>query len=406
MTVDLPVQILSPKPGGKGSDTCLPVQANNNTSNPVVATPPTGSAGPVPSSKRGIRCSRWCGWNPQTRLFLFFTFYIVFLCPVLVALVREFSRESKGDSLLIPLMHPGGPEFLFALSQWLLVLLVVYFAYRTLGRKLGIKLHDKTLAKHKDDLLRLVYFGMTMAAVGGIAKRIEEGVVNHETGLTFIPLTLCYCIFFTIIFELVKERDITLSVGLMDNKIGLFVVCLGFVTGLLVVSVLFVTAWEVGPNFFAMYLGVTLVGLLAHVIMFFPWVPGVQGRSYLHLHHWYWSVPLAHMCVFHTDVSMLAQAIFLAIHIHGVDCFGVEPLFYDTERRARHPSDFDWILKEHAHASRPYDAYLPEEGFVRNNNNDKPGPVVDSIVYKRISHVVEGEVEEEAESLIRANELA
>jgi hypothetical protein len=62
-----------------------------------------------------------------------------------------------------------------------------------------------------------------------------------------------------------------------------------------------------------------------------------------------------HMCVFHTDTSMLAQAIFLAVHIHGVDCFGVEPLFYDSERRARHPSDFDWVLKEHAHEPRPYD---------------------------------------------------
>jgi len=36
------------------------------------------------------------------------------------------------------------------------------------------------------------------------------------------------------------------------------------------------------------------------------------------------------MCVFHSDVAMIAQAIFVAVHIHGVNCFGVEPLLYDS----------------------------------------------------------------------------
>jgi hypothetical protein len=290
--------------------------------------------------------------------------YAIFLAPVLVALIREFygfNAEKKQDHLLLPIMHRGGPNFLIALSQWLGTLLVVYLLYRLLGRRVGIKLHEKTLAKHKDDILRLVYFGMTMAAVGGIATRIEEGVVNTETGLRFIPLTLAYCVFFTFIFELVKERDITLSVGLFENKIGLIVVFMAFCTCILVLVCLFLTAWQVSSGFFAMYCGVSAVGSLAHLAMFCPVVPGVPGRSYLHLHHWYWSVPLAHMCVFHTDVSMIAQAIFLAVHIHGVDCFGVEPLFYDTERRARHPSDFDWVLKEHPHEKRPYEDYVPKE---------------------------------------------
>jgi len=248
--------------------------------------------------------------------------------------------EKKQAHLILPLLHPGGPSFLIALSQWLGTLLLLYVAYRVIGRKVGIKLHEKTIAKHKDDILRLVYYGMTMAAVSGIASRIEEGVVNSETGLSFIPLTIAYCVFFTFIFELVKERDITLSIGLFENKIGLLVVFLAFCTCLLVLTALFLTAWQVSTSFFAMYTGVFLVGFFSHLAMFCPVVPGLPGRSYLHLHHWYWSVPLAHMCVFHTDVSMLAQAIFLAVHIHGVDCFGVEPLFYDTERRARHPSDF------------------------------------------------------------------
>ena len=36
-------------------------------------------------------------------------------------------------------------------------------------------------------------------------------------------------------------------------------------------------------------------------------LPGTEGVAYLHLHHWYWPLPLVHLCVFPTDVSMLAQ---------------------------------------------------------------------------------------------------
>lgn len=307
------------------------------------ATSPTAVAA---GRRRCLWCCRFCPripWSPRTRLFLFFIFYGLFLAPVLVALIREFygfNADIKQEHLLLPIMHKGGAEFIIALSKWLGTLIVTYIVYRALGRRLGIKLHDKTLAKHKDDLLRLVYFGMTMAAVGGIAVRLEENVVNSETGLTFIPLTLAYAVFYTVIFELVKERDITLSYGLFENKVGMIVVLLGFSTCILVLVCLFMTAWQVSTSFFTMYAGVFAVGLLAHFVMFIPVFPGIPGRSYLHLHHWYWSAMMSHMCVFHTDVSMLAQAIFLAVHIHGVDCFGVEPLFYDTERRARHPSDF------------------------------------------------------------------
>ena len=52
------------------------------------------------------------------------------------------------------------------------------------------------------------------------------------------------------------------------------------------------------------------------------------------VHHFYWSIPFRFICVFHSDVAMLAQAIFVAVHIHGVNCFGVEPLFYDPHQLA------------------------------------------------------------------------
>ncbi|KAH9261924.1 hypothetical protein BASA81_000580 [Batrachochytrium salamandrivorans] len=315
------------------------------------------------------RCARR---NPESlRLFVFFACYVIFLGPLMLAVYREYHEFFNAETatshpnLLLPIMSRGGPQFLIAISEWLIVLLLIYLGFRVIGPRLNIKLHDKTLAKHKDDLLRLLYFGMAMATMGGISARIEEGIVNTETGLSFIPLVVGYCVFYTFIFELLKDKDITLSVGLFDPavpKLTLVVLLTSFVTCVLVLACLFLTAYQVSESFFAMYCGVALAGFLLHAFLFVvSCFPGVSGKSFVHVHHWYWSVPLAHLCVFHTDVSMLSQAIFLAVHMHGVDCFGVEPLFYDTERRARHPSDFDWILKEHMHEKRDYDSYVPNE---------------------------------------------
>lgn len=244
-------------------------------------------------------------------------------------------------------------------------------------------MHEKTLAKHKNDMVRLVYLGMTMAAVGGISTRIQEGVVNRETQLPFIPLMLVYLFMYTCLFELVKDRDVSLSPSLFENKIGMAIVFVALVLTAAVLVALFLSAWSVSSEFFAMYAGVAATATLAHVLMFLPCVPGVVERSWLHLHHSYWSYPMAHACVFHTDVSMLAQAVLLVVHLHGVCCFGVEPIFYDTERRARHPSDFDWILKEHAHERRPWDDRLrvEDEKFLASH----PEASVDSTVSTTIN---------------------
>jgi hypothetical protein len=240
-----------------------------------------------------LQSPRFKGPGKRARLALFFVAYFMFLLPVFIALIREFAAPDKkrGSALVLPIMHPGGPAFLSALAKWLGTQLVLYPVFRVVGRRIGIKLHEKTTGKHKDDILRLVYFSIALAAVGGVSIRIEEGVVNYETGLTFIPLTLMYVFFFTCVFELVKDRDISLSMGLLENKLGLFVVSIGFVTVLAVGVSLYLTAWQVGPEFFTLYTGVSLAVLGVHFLMFLPWIPGVPGRSHLHIHHWYWYAP-------------------------------------------------------------------------------------------------------------------
>ena len=222
---------------------------NNDGSPSQQVVPQTMQASPITSPRarsgshhhdvlyRKARARRTC---------LFFFLYVVFLSPVAIALKREYSGASdKKTNLLVPIMHEGGPRFLIALFTWLTVLIFSYLAIRIVGNRFGLKLHEKEISKHKDDVMKMVYYGITMAAVGGIAIRIDEGLVNSETRLSFIPLCLVYLVFYTILFETLKDRDITLSVGIFSNKLGILVVFVAFVTVLAVLASLFISAWQV-----------------------------------------------------------------------------------------------------------------------------------------------------------------
>lgn len=44
----------------------------------------------------------------------------------------------------------------------------------------------------------------------------------------------------------------------------------------------------------------------------------------------YWAFLLAHVCVFDSMTSEVAQAMFCGSYIHGAALFGIEPCFYET----------------------------------------------------------------------------
>ena len=43
----------------------------------------------------------------------------------------------------------------------------------------------------------------------------------------------------------------------------------------------------------------------------------------------YWAFVACHLPVVDTRVALIAQAIFVAVYVHGVACFGAEQIFYD-----------------------------------------------------------------------------
>ena len=125
----------------------------------------------------------------------------------------------------------------------------------------------------------------------------------------------------------------------------------GFVVALIIVGIAIASIMGVmynhvsnaalGPEHYTAY---CMIAWAVHLAMFFSPVPACDDPrvgSYLHLHHWYWPLPCAHVPVAIQRIDD-RTAMFIGAFIHGVACFGAEVIFYSTQHHARHPSWYDW----------------------------------------------------------------
>jgi hypothetical protein len=256
---------------------------------------------------------------------VFFVAYTVFLFPLILALSREFFGNVTNSDLDIACAHLKGIPLVRTLCIWLIFLLTSYVVLNFIPK---IKRKTKSFSMHIDDILKLFIFGTMLFVIGGIGDRIDKSKVNTETGMTFIPLTIYYSLFFTLLYELIKHENVTLSKELASNKLALIITIIGATTLAGVIISLFTRAQMVSDEFFHAFVGLFVVGSIIHVgsIILAP----IIDECHPHVHHYYWPLPFTFMCVFHSDVAMIAQAIFIGIHLHGVNCFGFEPLFYDA----------------------------------------------------------------------------
>jgi hypothetical protein len=283
-------------------------------------------------------------------LLVFTTLFLTYLTPVLVAIYQEWTTELVSVE---PLPYGGQ----MGLACWLAALMALYVFLRTLAQYVPIKTHSKSAASHKEDILRMLHCGIAIAVLGGVSARLESGRVDGVTNLSFIPLVTVFTLFYTLLFEVVRDVKMTLSADMAQNIPTLVT----FTSSLLVIIAVVRShashAWMQPPAFRNAFFGWTALILMVHILLFFvPRLPGTEGVAYLHLHHWYWPLPLVHLCVFPTDVSMLAQAMFLGVAIHGIACFGTERMFYDNKLMSRRPSLFEYKLKD----PQMLDQYMPE----------------------------------------------
>lgn len=195
----------------------------------------------------------------------FFTAYVLFLSPVILALVREWQDENHPETTRLAQSLLGFP-LLRSLVVWIAFLVS---CYAMMSRLPKLKRKTKTHAMHVDDIMRLVFFGSALFTIGGVGDRIESGMVNKETGLSFIPLTLYFTLFFTLLFELIKHENVTLSKDLLSNKMALIITLIGATTLVGVLVSLFRRASHVSEDFFHTFAGLFAIGFVVHIAGFF-----------------------------------------------------------------------------------------------------------------------------------------
>ena len=249
----------------------------------------------------------------QTARFVFG--YVAFIAPLVVLLGLEF------DDCAARGITPGQASvvhatldlnFIAACVAWIATVAACYVI-------LLLSQCDKNKRgpeQRSEDWIKLLYFSVVLGAVGGVAGRVWSTP-------WFVAVVGAFLALYTWLFESVRERRITISPQMLMGdhwKFGIAVVLFATVVSLLALSSQLITAFRVSQEFFFAYLALVLLVGGAHVAL-------LCFNKNFHVHHWYWSLILAHACVFDTTVSMLAQAMLLAVHIHGVACFGYEPVF-------------------------------------------------------------------------------
>jgi len=145
--------------------------------------------------------------------------------------------------------------------------------------------------------------------------------MKSDNGFFFVFLVTWFTGFYAVIFETTKSLNITLTPDWVSNPYTVCVTALSgaVVTGVLALHCLF-AAQDQNLTEFLAFLGLALalhIGLLI-----------APGKAHVHIHHWYWAWALAHICVFDSRTSEVAQAMFCGGFIHGAALFGVEKCFY------------------------------------------------------------------------------
>eukprot|EP00945_MAST-04E_sp_MAST-4E-sp1_P006658 g6658.t1 len=184
------------------------------------------------------------------------------------------------------------------------------------GSKQQIKYNARSQATHHNNLIIVgVVFGMLLYP-NVVASFVKGG---------FLPFFSYFLAVFVLLFEASEQMThLTLTAQLFKNKIGLAIVTvsLAIVVWFLYHHLaLYATPGSYYTSWFAIVLALHAIAFIVR--------PLVTGSYRVHLHHYYWPIPLARMCVYpESHVSMVACAMYCAVSFHGFAFFGVANLFY------------------------------------------------------------------------------
>jgi hypothetical protein len=271
--------------------------------------------------------------NVWWRYVKYFILILVVSLPLVVVTSIDLSAydASKRHDMSMELTNHTTPDAasfgrFFAWMTFLSVMFGAYYWFYYIfqtedERPLNIQLHYKTY-NAGEAMSRLLYDGAILYVVAGIRDKIWYPHQNIPLGV-FLALVAGFSFTYAFIFHnLPASENITVTAKRVQKNPE--IIPLIFLPAAAVISLAMtyhlMTAWRVSPEFFGLYVGVIALFLLYHVALY------VAYDDRFHLHHWYVGLFAAHACIFNTDVSIVCQAAFIGIYVHGIAVFGPDSI--------------------------------------------------------------------------------
>eukprot|EP00667_Euglena_gracilis_P018436 EG_transcript_19586 len=197
------------------------------------------------------------------------------------------------------------------LLHWFALLYAAYGLLSVVSLALGLRRHAKNVGDWVEDMECLFLRGITLLLVG-----VEHRLVDRAQRGLFILLTLYSVLMYSLLFEVAPGVSIKVDVLKVDT-----VICLAFaavVVGVVLAHHLLVVSRQAGL-FQVLYCSALLVAITGVVT-------GVSHAK-MHVHHYWWGWVLAHFFSLGTRASLAAQAVCVALFVHGISMFGCDRLF-------------------------------------------------------------------------------
>eukprot|EP00933_Yihiella_yeosuensis_P006629 TRINITY_DN11135_c0_g1_i4.p1 TRINITY_DN11135_c0_g1~~TRINITY_DN11135_c0_g1_i4.p1 ORF type:complete len:332 (-),score=30.46 TRINITY_DN11135_c0_g1_i4:113-1066(-) len=288
----------------------------------------------------------------DTPFWLFGLIYAFYLLPFILYL-QEGGAKAEGAKVL-PLVNSDALQGLLDTCLLQLWMCLLYAAMRALLSCFGWKQGRKLPCQHKDDFVRMGYLQVSLAVLGRLQGRFshaESSFMFHlAPRVEFLTLLTYFNVFYTLLFEMVRFINMHLSSDLLSNLKGLGIVTIASIVIVGVLKAHLLLAFAQSHDFGIAYVAWVAFVVFGHVIV--QMIPSTlldrndandlsqSGQvTHLHVHHWYWSFIAAHFAIFDSRLSCLTQAAFLGIYIHGVACFGLEPIFEPSNDTAAKAAD-------------------------------------------------------------------
>jgi len=222
-----------------------------------------------------------------------------FVVPTLTLSILDFVQPQNVTSHANQ-VDPLTPAYFFAFVG----ALAVAFALLTpLSPKRG---------RRQNDVARLFYDAAFLFLASNVRLKVDR-----SPGL-YVGCFCAYLVVYTGAFEICKRRNVVIVPNInCSSALALLAALVALCP--LAANFLF-AAWRVSVDFFVVYASVFFSAFAIGVFM-------IWSAPSFHLHHRLTSLLAAHACVFATDVSIVSQAMFLAVYVHGMSVFGAEKAF-------------------------------------------------------------------------------